>query len=88
MLSDLRFVVTNALSSKKFLKNCGVRNDAAINKETRPIIGRLLCHANHQSNSRYVQLDDEHLHNAAQQIENAVERLLNVALIPSFTGRV
>src|SRR5690606_41428308 len=34
---------------------------AAMNKETLPMIGRLLGHANHQSTARYAHLDDEHL---------------------------
>jgi len=49
---------------------------AAMNKETLPMIGRLLGHANHQSTARYAHLDDEHLLNAAQQVGNAVERLM------------
>lgn len=49
---------------------------AAMNKETLPMIGRLLGHANHQSTARYAHLDDEHLLDAAQQIGNAVERMI------------
>ena len=49
---------------------------AAMNKETLPMIGRLLGHANHQSTARYAHLDDEHLLDAAQQIGNAVEKLM------------
>lgn len=49
---------------------------AAMNKETLPMIGRLLGHANHQSTARYAHLDDEHLLDAAQQIGDAVERLM------------
>jgi len=49
---------------------------AAMNKETLPMIGRLLGHANHQSTARYAHLDDEHLLDAAQQVGDAVERLL------------
>lgn len=50
---------------------------AAMNKETLPMIGRLLGHANHQSTARYAHLDDEHLLDAAQQIGDAVERLMS-----------
>jgi integrase len=49
---------------------------AAMNKETLPMIGRLLGHANHQSTARYAHLDDEHLLDAAQQIGDAVDNLL------------
>ncbi|KEO89091.1 hypothetical protein EH31_13720 [Erythrobacter longus] len=49
---------------------------AAMNKETLPMIGRLLGHANVQTTARYAHLDDEHLLEAAQQIGEQVERLL------------
>ncbi|WP_298305606.1 tyrosine-type recombinase/integrase [uncultured Erythrobacter sp.] len=49
---------------------------AVINKETLPMIGRLLGHANVQTTARYAHLDDEHLLEAAQQIGERVERLL------------
>lgn len=49
---------------------------AAMNKETLPMIGRLLGHANVQTTARYAHLDDEHLLEAAQQIGERVERLL------------
>ena len=49
---------------------------AAMNKETLPMIGRLLGHANHQSTARYAHLDDDHLLDATQQIGNTVARLL------------
>lgn len=49
---------------------------AAMSKETLPMIGRLLGHANHQSTARYAHLDDEHLLDAAQQVGDAVERLI------------
>ena len=49
---------------------------AAMNKETLPMIGRLLGHANHQSTARYAHLDDKHLLEAAEQIGEAVERML------------
>lgn len=52
---------------------------AAMSKETLPMIGRLLGHANHQSTARYAHLDDEHLLDAAQQIGDAVERLVSPA---------
>jgi len=52
---------------------------AAMNKETLPMIGRLLGHANHQSTARYAHLDDEHLLDAAQQIGDAVQRLMDRA---------
>lgn len=49
---------------------------AAMSKETLPMIGRLLGHANHQSTARYAHLDDEHLLDASQQIGDAVQSLL------------
>ncbi len=49
---------------------------AAMNKETLPMIGRLLGYANHQSTARYAQLDDDQLLDAAQQIRNTVAGLL------------
>lgn len=49
---------------------------AAMSKETLPMIGRLLGHANHQSTARYAHLDDEHLLDAAQQVGDAVHNLL------------
>jgi integrase len=49
---------------------------AAMSKETLPMIGRLLGHANHQSTARYAHLDDEHLLDAAQQVGDAVQNLL------------
>lgn len=52
---------------------------AAMSKETLPMIGRLLGHDNHQSTACYAHLDDEHLLDAAQQIGNAVEKLMAVA---------
>lgn len=53
---------------------------AAMSKETLPMIGRLLGHANYQSTARYAHLDDEHLLDAAQQIGDAVERLMGAPL--------
>ncbi len=49
---------------------------AAMNKETLPMIGRLLGHANVQSTARYAHLDDDHLLDAARQIGERVEALL------------
>lgn len=49
---------------------------AAMNKETLPMIGRLLGHANPQSTARYAHLDDEHVLDAAEQIGAAIERML------------
>lgn len=49
---------------------------AAMNKETLPMIGRLLGHANHQSTARYAHLDDEHLLDATQQIGDAIGRMM------------
>jgi len=49
---------------------------AAMGKETLPMIGRLLGHANHQSTARYAHLDDEHLLDAAQQVGDSIELLL------------
>lgn len=50
---------------------------AAMNKETLPMIGRLLGHANHQSTARYAHLDDDHVLDAAQQIGDAIQRMMN-----------
>ena len=50
---------------------------AAMNKETLPMIGRLLGHTNPQSTARYAHLDDEHVLDAAEQIGAAIERMLN-----------
>jgi integrase len=49
---------------------------AAMNKETLPMIGRLLGHTNPQSTARYAHLDDEHVLDAAEQIGTAIERML------------
>lgn len=49
---------------------------AAMNKETLPMIGRLLGHARVQSTARYAHLDDGHALEAAEQIGAAVERML------------
>jgi integrase len=49
---------------------------AAMNKETLPMIGRLLGHANHQSTARYAHIDDDHVLDAAQQIGDAIERMM------------
>jgi hypothetical protein len=47
-----------------------------MNKETLPMIGRLLGHAKTASTARYAHLDDEHVLDAAEQIGTAIERLL------------
>jgi len=47
-----------------------------MSKETLPMIGRLLGHANHRSTARYAHLDDEHLLDTAQQIGDVVQNLL------------
>lgn len=49
---------------------------AAMNKETLPMIGRLLGHRNHQSTARYAHLDDEHVLDAAEQIGAAIDRMM------------
>jgi integrase len=49
---------------------------AAMNKETLPMIGRLLGHRNTQSTSRYAHLDDNHVLSAAEQIGVAIERMI------------
>ena len=49
---------------------------AAMNKETLPMIGRLLGHASVQSTARYAHLDDEHVLDAAGQIGAAVEKMI------------
>lgn len=49
---------------------------AAMNKETLPMIGRLLGHAKAQSTARYAHLGDDHLTAAAEQVGSIVERLL------------
>ena len=53
---------------------------AAMSKETLPMIGRLLGHANHQSTAGYAPLDDEHLLDAAQQVADEVGRLMGAQL--------
>jgi integrase len=50
---------------------------AAMNKETLPMIGRLLGHRNPQSTSRYAHLDDGHVLSAAEQIGAAIERMIS-----------
>ena len=49
---------------------------AAMNRETLPMIGRLLGHRNAQSTARYAHLSDEHVMEAAEQIGAAIERML------------
>lgn len=49
---------------------------AAMKKETLPMIGRLLGHKNPLSTARYAHLDDEHILDAAQQIGDAIERMM------------
>jgi integrase len=49
---------------------------AAMNKETLPMIGRLLGHSNPQSTARYAHLGDDHLLDAAEQIGATIERML------------
>lgn len=49
---------------------------AAMKKETMPMIGKLLGHSELKSTSRYTHLDDEHLHEAAEQIGHEIERLM------------
>jgi len=49
---------------------------AAMNKETLPMIGRLLGHKNHQSTARYAHLDDDHVLDAAEQIGAAIDRMM------------
>ena len=48
-----------------------------MNKETLPMIGRLLGHANVQTTARYAHLDDRHVLEAAQQIGDAVGALMD-----------
>lgn len=50
---------------------------AAMNKETLPMIGRLLGHSNPQSTARYAHLDDGHVLDAAEQIGAAIEQMIN-----------
>lgn len=49
---------------------------AAMNKETLPMIGRLLGHRSTQSTSRYGHLDDRHVLGAAEQIGAAIEQMI------------
>ena len=49
---------------------------AAMNKETLPMIGRLLGHANNKSTARYAHLDDAHVLDAAEQIGAAIEQMM------------
>ncbi|XAP78918.1 tyrosine-type recombinase/integrase [Citromicrobium bathyomarinum] len=50
---------------------------AAMNKETLPMIGRLLGHANAGSTARYAHFDDDHVLEAAEQIGKVVHRMLD-----------
>lgn len=49
---------------------------AAMNKETLPMIGRLLGHAKVASTARYAHLDDEHVLDAAEQIGAAIMQMM------------
>lgn len=49
---------------------------AAMNKETLPMIGRLLGHASVQSTARYAHLADQHVLEAAEQIGTAIDRMM------------
>jgi integrase len=49
---------------------------AAMNKETLPMIGRLLGHRSTQSTSRYAHLDDNHVLSAAEQIGAVIKRMV------------
>ena len=48
---------------------------AAMNKETLPMIGRLLGHASVKSTARYAHFDDENVLKAAQEIGDALEKV-------------
>ena len=48
-----------------------------MNKETLPMIGRLLGHANAGSTARYAHFDDDHVLEAAEQIGKVVHRMLD-----------
>ncbi|MEM7687466.1 MAG: tyrosine-type recombinase/integrase [Pseudomonadota bacterium] len=50
---------------------------AAMNKETLPMIGRLLGHAQLKSTSRYTHLDAGHILDAAERIGAAIEKMLD-----------
>jgi len=63
---------TSILSEAAITLSCAKRNLT--------MIGRLLGHANHQSTAQYAHLDDEHLLDAAQQVGDAVERLMRAPL--------
>lgn len=54
---------------------------AAMSRETLPMIGRLLGHANHRSTARYAHLDDLHLLAAAQQIGDGVAANMSVVCL-------
>ncbi|SFO44931.1 site-specific integrase [Sphingomonas sp. OK281] len=49
---------------------------AAMNKETLPMIGRLLGHRSTQSTSRYAHLDDVHLLEAAEEIGSVIGQMI------------
>lgn len=55
-----------------------VASHAAMNKQTRPTIGRLLGHASPGSTARYAHLDDEHVLDAAEQIGAATKRMMTM----------
>ena len=50
---------------------------AAMNQETLPMIGRLLGHVNPRSTARYAHFDDDHVLDAAQQIGDVIERMMD-----------
>ena len=56
-----------------------------MNKETLPMIGRLLGHVNPHSTTRYAHLDDEHVLDAAQQIGDEIERMMQGSSVYSVT---
>ena len=47
-----------------------------MNKEALPIIARLLGRVIQHSTARYAHLDDSHIFDAAQQIGNAINRMM------------
>ena len=53
---------------------------AAMNKETLPMIGRLLGHIYLGSTARYAHHDDEQVLETAEQIGAAIERMMDVPI--------
>ncbi|NLR69259.1 tyrosine-type recombinase/integrase [Novosphingobium sp. ERN07] len=56
---------------------------AALNRESLPMIGKLLGHAKVGSTARYAHLDDAHLLDAAEIVGSAIGEYLNISRFQS-----